>query len=64
MKFVINLIRQKDGKTKVVKLSATSFDNAKEKAEEKYADYSIGRISSDVEDGVFYSQMRRMRLDI
>jgi len=64
MKFVVNLVRQKDGRTKVVKLSAESFDDAKEKAEEKYTNYSIGRISSDVEDGVFYSQMRRMRIDI
>ena len=64
MKFVINLTHNETGKTKVAKISAASFEDAKTKAAEKYSKYNIGRISSDTEDGVFYSQMRRMRIDL
>ena len=64
MKFVINLTDDNTGRTKVVKVNASSFEEAKDVVSKRYPSYTIGRVSSDREDGIFFSNVRKLKVDI
>ena len=64
MTFIINMTHNQTGRSKVIKLQATSFEEAKVMASKKFLDYTVGRVCSDTHDETFFKTLKGLKSEL